>query len=197
MDLSQPEAFRNQIAEAQKSLVTLWNVRRVVDQKMEDLKSLIRANANFLPDAERSAELMALEMFKIPSNITEAVKLVLFIASPRNERLTPTQVKERAEQRGFDFSTYTNPMASIHTILKRMKETDPPQVDFDEATGTYKNLKFPGSEFANPAFFEKLRKRVFHRLWTDEQEKAQALLGEEIDQFLRGINDRQQTTFNF
>jgi hypothetical protein len=36
---------------------------------------------------------------------------------------------------GFDFSEYSNEMASIHSILKRMR--DAKDVEFDGATDTY------------------------------------------------------------
>ena len=61
---------------------------------------------------QKLAELLALEMLKVPENITEAVKITLFLARGRKQGLTPVQIKEQAQERGFDFSGYTNPMAS-------------------------------------------------------------------------------------
>jgi len=92
MDLSKPEPFRKQIAEAQSTLQTLYALRRKVDERVADIRELIRANANFLPDLERTAELMALEIFKVPTTIAEAIKLALFVAFTRNEKLTPVQL---------------------------------------------------------------------------------------------------------
>jgi hypothetical protein len=34
--------------------------------------------------------------------------------------MTARQVMENTASRGFDFSTYSNPMAAIHTVLKRL-----------------------------------------------------------------------------
>jgi hypothetical protein len=190
MDLSQPEPFRKQIAEARRNIQTLWVVRNGVDRKIEDLRSLIRANANFLPDVERHLELMALELLKVPTNIAEAVKHVLFLAKIRNERLTPVQIKETAESRGFDFGSYTNPMASIHTIVKRMKDSDPAELDFEEKTGTYQYIKLPGAEVGNPEFFKEIRTRVSEQLWAQDRDKAQALVSVEVDKFLKTLTNR-------
>src|ERR1700722_11829420 len=99
MDLSHTDTFRKQIAEAQAKLYEFWQMRKVIDSKMDDLRQLVRAYVNFLPDHEREVELVCLEMMRVPTTITEAVKAVLFVAGSRSERLTPVQIKERAEER--------------------------------------------------------------------------------------------------
>jgi hypothetical protein len=129
--------FRSQLREAKKRLVLRVREQQKIAQEISDLRELIRANANFLPDQERETELMILELFKVPTNVTEAVRLSIFIASAQGKRMTPMEVKALTESLGFDFSEYSNPMASIHTILKRMKESDPPAIDYDADTDTY------------------------------------------------------------
>lgn len=55
--------------------------------------------------------------------ITDAVRSVLDPGS----KLSSRDVKERMEARGFDFSKYSVPDASIRTILKRLVDAKPAQ----------------------------------------------------------------------
>jgi hypothetical protein len=132
-----PDTFRSQISEAKKRLQQLLGEQRKVTEEIEYLRELIRANANFLPDDERAREIYFLEIFRYPTNITEAVRLALSVAASIDEKVAPVEIKGIIERVGFDFSEYSNPMASIHTILKRMREADPPQVNYDEEKGAY------------------------------------------------------------
>src|ERR1035438_6007069 len=133
----EPNKYRRQLNEAWADLQLFEHVQRRLESRIDDLRNLIRATANLLPDEERKHELLLLDFFKHPTNVTEAVRLALYLAKLKGERLTPLQIRELAESRGFNFSEYTNPMASIHTILRRMREADPPTVDLDDVTGTY------------------------------------------------------------
>jgi len=193
MDLSQPQPFRKQIAEAQSSLCKLWTIRRVVDQKIDDLRDLIRANANFLPEPERAAELLSLEMLKIPTTIAEAIKIALFVAYTRKERLTANQLKEHAEERGFDFSGYTNPMASVHTILKRMREATPPEVEYDDATNTYLSTRFLPAEVTDPSFYARMNQKAWLKLLSDDSAKSKAMevACDQLTEFLDSVMTRQ------
>lgn len=166
----------------------------MVDEKIADYRDLIRANANFLPDDERRTELLLLEVFKRPANITEAVKITIMLADARKERLTPTQIKDEAEKRGFNFSTYTNPLASIHTILRRMlKESNPPEVDYDEAAGTYGNVKFTAIwEMADPAFYKRTNDRILARMLELDKERITAVASEELSSAIVGATTKRQ-----
>jgi hypothetical protein len=53
---------------------------------------------------------------------SEAVKKAIYLSG--TSRLSPNEVKEVLEKRGFSLSGYSNPMASIYTILNRLKERD-------------------------------------------------------------------------
>jgi len=158
------DKYRAQIDDAWKELCAYEKAERLISERIADLRELIRATANFLPDGERMAEMILLETMKHPSNITEAVRSTLFIAMTKNLRLTPTDIKSRAEQRGFNFSEYTNPLASIHTILRRMRESDPPEVDYKEDDGTYLLINFKASEDMSEEFFNKMRLGVMSRI---------------------------------
>ncbi len=60
------------------------------------------------------------------STLTDEVVNVL-----RNEYpawLFPTKIKSRLERLGHDLSKYNNPMATIHMILRRLLEANPPRI---------------------------------------------------------------------
>jgi len=190
MDLSNLASFRKQIAEAQTSIQKLYGLRRELDLKIADMKELVRANANFLPDEERASELLALEILKVPENIAEAVKITLFLAQARNQGLTPVQIKEQAQERGFDFSDYTNPMASIHSILKRMKEAQPPQVNFDEGTGTYTYTRPEPFDVADPSVYRYLSTSAWLRFVESDRDKSLEIAKETLKKFLADMEQR-------
>jgi hypothetical protein len=49
--------------------------------------------------------------------LTDAIRTVL---RGSVEALAPTDVKERLDVLGFDLSSHANPLASVHTVLKRL-----------------------------------------------------------------------------
>lgn len=52
---------------------------------------------------------------------TDAIRHVFMLA---NEWLSPKDIRERLAENKFDLSEYANPMASIYTILARMKDSN-------------------------------------------------------------------------
>jgi hypothetical protein len=189
---SSPEKFRKQIIEAWAELHMAESAQRKLEQRIQDLRDLIRATANFLPNNERMLELMILDMCKHPSNITEAVRLVLFInmATDRNKHITPVEIRDMAEARGFNFTDYSNPLASIHTILRRMKESDPPEVIYDEESGGYTPTRHAMGSVVSPLFAEKLQaatsKRIVEKVLATptDPEKIRALMKQIADEVL-------------
>jgi hypothetical protein len=152
--------------EAWAELYLFESIQRKTENRIEDLRGLIRATANLLPDDERRHELLLLDFFKHPTNITEAVRVALYLGKVKGERLTPLQIREQAESRGFNFSEYTNPMASVHTILRRMREADPPAVDYDEDTGTY--LMVAAAPPVSQTIVGKITQQAYWKLYSGE-----------------------------
>ena len=52
--------------------------------------------------------------------LTDAVRVVLRGAP---HPMTPTEIRDRLEAIGFDLDRYTNSLAAIHTVLKRLNES--------------------------------------------------------------------------
>ena len=81
---------------------------------------------------ERAAQLQKLaEMVAGPPGFTDSVRNVL--RGVPSQALTAKKVRDLLRGAGFDLSSYTNPLASIHTILKRL--ADRGEVEVIESNG--------------------------------------------------------------
>ncbi len=113
--------YRRAITLQHYSLRKLVAERDKTNLEIERAAEHIKANANFLPDAERAEELRKLEqVIAGPPGFTDAVRNVL-----RNNpgySATATRVRDMLISSGFNLNSYSNPLASIHTILKRLAE---------------------------------------------------------------------------
>lgn len=115
------------ILNAFKKIEELQAKRDKLDAEMVKQEQFISATANFLPDNERDVVMDRMRsgqtLQKIrESGLTDAIRIVLKKAT---ESLTTAQVRDRLIQLGFDFAFYsTNPLASISTTLRRMKDED-------------------------------------------------------------------------
>jgi hypothetical protein len=72
--------------------------------------------------------------------ITDAVRGVL---DPKT-RMSAAEVKAKMEERGFDFSEYSAPDASVRTILKRLVEAKKAEVEKEGYKTFYKYLPTDG-----------------------------------------------------
>src|SRR6476620_5666488 len=75
----------------------------------------IASRINDLREGEASAQVAGQEM-----GLTEAIRWVF--RQPLLLPLTPTQVRDRMAEMGYDLSKYKHVMPPIHNTLKRMKE---------------------------------------------------------------------------
>jgi hypothetical protein len=98
-----------QIGALHQSLSGLLLYADALDQTDEKLTALFKAVADMLFPSNSTATL------------TEACRKAL---RESKRRMSAVEVKKAVESGGFDFSGYTsNPLSSIHTTLKRLKES--------------------------------------------------------------------------
>src|ERR1700679_2862697 len=90
---NQPDKYRRQLTEAWGELQLFERIQRKIENRVDDLRALIRATANLLTDDERKHELLMLDFFKHPTNVTEAVRSALYLARVKGNRLTPLQIR--------------------------------------------------------------------------------------------------------
>jgi hypothetical protein len=95
--------------------------REKLNLEIERISDLFTANANFLPESERTVQLQGLEQLVAdPPGFTDSVRKVL--RENPGHAATATAVRDMLAEAGFNLSAYSNPLASIHTILKRLAE---------------------------------------------------------------------------
>jgi hypothetical protein len=60
-----------------------------------------------------------------PAGMTDSIRTILAQEglTQAGAPLTASEIRDRLEARGFDIKSYSNPMANIHTILRRLTES--------------------------------------------------------------------------
>jgi hypothetical protein len=114
------EMFIQAIKQGISEYKRLSQERKALDIQMQKLLQLVAANVNMLPDAEQESYIAQLIEMTPPSGLSEAILRVL----KTDEWLSPIEVRDRLIEAGYDFAGQVNPLASIHTTLKRMVPKD-------------------------------------------------------------------------
>ena len=114
--MNECDVYRKQIRHAFRELIRWQETKRRADQEMSKLRALIVANANMLPESERRIFIQqANESFP---GFTDTIRDLFRAAYPKG--LTPKQLREKLVEVGFDLDGQANPMASIHSVLRRL-----------------------------------------------------------------------------
>src|ERR1044071_3867749 len=100
-----------------KEQISHWGpiVAQLARLSGETIDPNIASRINELKQDEESAQAAGQEM-----GLTEAIRWVF--RQPLLLPLTPTQVRDRMAEMGYDLSKYKHVMPPIHNTLKRMKE---------------------------------------------------------------------------
>lgn len=99
--------YRAALESAAKEYEELGEKRRRIDQRLSQLAQTIGTLSRLLGRTPT-----------VPLSITDAVRLAMRGGVP----MTPTDVRDRLVSIGVDLSIYTNELAVIHTVLKRLNE---------------------------------------------------------------------------
>lgn len=96
--------------------------RAEAEKQVTEYTAAIRALARVMEDKEAADSVLAtLDEMSGKPGFAETIRFVLRLAK---KPLTPTQIKALiAIGKKMDLSAYSNPMASIHTTLRRMKDS--------------------------------------------------------------------------
>jgi hypothetical protein len=113
--------YRNSIRLHEFALRKLIEQRDKINLDIEKSVDYITANANFLPEDEREEELDKLaQLVAGPPGFTDSVRNAL--RNNPSYSANAVGVRDMLMKAGFDMSGYSNPLASIHTILKRLAQ---------------------------------------------------------------------------
>ena len=102
------EEYRRALDAAIREYESLGQQRQDIDKRLSDL-------AQTISTLSRLCGLTP----TVPWGLTDACRVVLRSGLP----MTPTDVRDRLLSIGFDLSKYSNELAGIHTVLKRLNES--------------------------------------------------------------------------
>ena len=100
--------YRTALAAAIQEYEALGEQRRGIDKRLAQLAQTIGTLSRLIGLTPT-----------VPLSITDAVRLAMRAGVP----LTPTEVRDRLQSIGVDLSIYSNDLAVIHTVLKRLNES--------------------------------------------------------------------------
>lgn len=121
------DSYKAALETARNELTQLGRQREWIDERMAQLKKIIEDLAP-LVETELAAQIIATAtrdddmtgVIILNMGITDAIKQVFVIY----DRLTPLEVRDGLIKLGCDLSKYSNPMATIHSVLKRLEEQE-------------------------------------------------------------------------
>jgi hypothetical protein len=99
--------YRAALEAAAKEYESLGEQRRKIDERLTQLAQTIGTLSRLIGLTPT-----------VPLSITDAVRLAIRAGVP----MTPMEVRDRLLSIGVDLSSYSNELAVIHTVLKRLNE---------------------------------------------------------------------------
>ena len=114
--------YKRARASAVEELKAFLKEKRMVEQRIMQLRQIITALDAFVSPRRKPAE--------IP-RLTDAIRSI-FLASS-GKRLTPRDIRQKLREIGFDEKRYSNFLASIHVVLRRLKEKGEIAADTEHA----------------------------------------------------------------
>lgn len=105
-------------------------------------------------------------------SLSNAVRFIFNSLEPGSDRgLTAMEVRSKLQDLGYDLTKYENPLASIHTCVRRMIETD--ELKLMESNEDEKKKKFePGPELKQVPQDAGQAQGILSRIFAGEQNQA-------------------------
>jgi hypothetical protein len=129
------EPYRKQVEFLLQEMAE-WNQKKTIaEQEMAKIEQLIHGNLGMIPPNERQAFLEELEQSS-PSGITDRVRLAYKTVYPKG--LTPMQLRDSLTASGVSLSHYSNPMSTIHSVVRRLLAAREIEPNGDPDIGGYR-----------------------------------------------------------
>lgn len=117
LDVANMGTFRQSLDEARRKLAVANEEKEAIEKRIADLESVVKGLASLcdyeVKESSQSAKPLAAE-----DSFSNAI---CFALKTGKSELTPVEVRDKMEVLGYDFTKYeSDPLASIHTLLKRM-----------------------------------------------------------------------------
>jgi hypothetical protein len=120
------DSYRRAFTEAQTELATTIAERDERNARIAQLKQTIRVLGDLLEeDPDQIEQLVSADEGGKPSGITSAARSAFIFGKADNYplALTVANLKDLMIDRGFDFSGQANALASLTTVVRRLKES--------------------------------------------------------------------------
>lgn len=127
---------------------------------------LLYADALDETDPKLTALVKSIGELLYPSSSSSTLMEACRTALRTKRRMSALEVRKALEASGFDFSGYTsNPLSSIHTTLRRLKENDEVRITTTDGTKYYSLLvkRTPATGILAPAFGKSLSELLSER----------------------------------
>jgi hypothetical protein len=110
-------SYRRDLQACKRELADLLRQRQKIDERMARLQPLIGHLEGLCRElGDRAAKEHATKV-ELTTGLTELARVTLQEAYIP---LSTRELKQRMEAKGFDFSHYSNPLSSIHVVLRRL-----------------------------------------------------------------------------
>lgn len=100
---------------------------------LDSLEDLDRHSVALRQTMNAIAPLIGEELVPVPKDavagLTDSVRQIL---SRAKESLSASEIRERLRERGFSVDAYSNPLATVHTILRRLTDSGHVESAVDE-----------------------------------------------------------------
>jgi hypothetical protein len=110
-------SYRRDLQTKKQELAKVLRQRQEIDHKIAQLQPLISHLEGLCKELGDRAAKEAATKVELTTGMTELARVILeeaFLPLSTNE------LKQRMEGKGFDFSKYTSPLATLHTVLNRL-----------------------------------------------------------------------------
>lgn len=125
---------RAELAKVQEEKAQFQREIAARDQQIAALVQTMNAIAPLV--GERAIEVPAGTEGEPPAvGMTDSIRAILKEAG---EPLTASEVRERLETAGFDMKSYSNPLATIHTVLRRLTDAGELETQYEAEAGSKK-----------------------------------------------------------
>ena len=155
------------ISDGFSKLQKFYSQRESIDGEIMRTEQFIAAAANMCPDKVRDVTIKLIEAYQElyrvrDAGLTDAVRAILKTA--KGDWMTVTNVRDRLNKAGFDFSSYSsNPLSSISAILRRMKEEEVETTMVDGGVTAYR-WKDTGELNLSPEFIKAAMKGMLKEM---------------------------------
>jgi hypothetical protein len=115
--------YQQIVVEHVEKLRRLRDEQARIEQQIKSVRDLLKAALNLMPEEEKGPFMQ--EMGTVVFERVGLTQAIRNLMQGRDSFLTPPEIKDMLEINGYDFSEYkSNPLSSIHSILKRFKRSE-------------------------------------------------------------------------